>query len=1199
MFDSPVKSAPFAVRRRVIRSLWTIAVLWFSCGADSLLAQTTAPPFPTGTAAAADPSSPDLPKTEPPKPEVPAEGSQPLSREILEKLRARVETHTELTEEQKAAALEQVQQALSHLRLVQEFVSREQVDKEKLAKIDEERQALLKRVEEQQQQPISRPPFREELSRLEQALALKRSELAQLQSQQTALETQLEGRPEYQRSLKDRLAAIPTEREAVQRQLQQIPASPDLDILSETRRMVLLAERMRLDAEPSKVQLELALSTAEEAAEILRLRRQVYSLQIDRLRQEIQLFADAVITARRANAQARLEDVRKEAELARNSNEPWEQNLAELLDRNAAIIEIELDLQLKSQRYVTLIEQVEKERRSLEDERDQIERREGRTGSNRFFGKRLREQRKMLPDPAALRREVRLRQQAFEDAQLQYYDLREDYKRLEDYDAKIELHLREFLSIGDYSDDHVSRVQQRFRNAYERQLDFLGYAITAFDRYIDSLDSYDAEQLRLARFSEEFASYIDQRVLWIRSHEPLNWERITGDLPALGTLIQPAFWSKILSKLYIDFWKHPITHFGFVLLWSYLVLTQGRQTRRIVQAGKKASSRLNTSFQPTAQALLFTLTKSLILPLPIAFIGWRLYFASLEGAERDVTLGQVLSMSWNLLLVSTGVLCMEFLRNVHREHGLAQAHFGWPETVNRLVHRKIKSFITLVLPLAVLIAILNAWKANDDIDAFPRLFSIAIYLLLAILLYRITHTQTGVFSHWLSENRNGWIDRSMRLVHGISVAIPLAMAALSSVGFTYATNRLAVNLAKTLLLLVFTLFLKALLFRWLTLRKRRLAIERARQARAAFEAANESADPLQKSLQTEIQDQKSDLAEVSSQAKRLLNTTIIVLALVCVWLIWLDVLPALQYFDDIKLPGTELKLPSLISAFVLGILAATASRNVPGLLQITLLEWLPLEKSSRYAIGAVVQYIIAIFGLWLVSSQLQIKWEHVQWLAAALTFGLGFGLQEIFANFVSGLIILFEQPVRVGDVVTIDGVSGSVTKIRIRSTTITDWDRKEYIVPNKEFITGRLLNWTLTDTMTRIVIEVGVAYGTDPVKVHGILTKIVGEHPNVLKDPPPLVTFDAFGESSLNFTARAFLPMLSLRMPTLHELNIAINTAFKEADIEIPFPQRDLHIRSTVELPFGMTRKNVRQTESEEEKLLPATDAYIPPTAEI
>jgi potassium efflux system protein len=221
---------------------------------------------------------------------------------------------------------------------------------------------------------------------------------------------------------------------------------------------------------------------------------------------------------------------------------------------------------------------------------------------------------------------------------------------------------------------------------------------------------------------------------------------------------------------------------------------------------------------------------------------------------------------------------------------------------------------------------------------------------------------------------------------------------------------------------------------------------------------------------------------------------------------------------------------------------------------MTVLERLRIDAAGRFAISTLARYAIVIVGLVSASSTIGIGWAKVQWLATALTFGLAFGLQEIFANFIAGLIILFERPVRVGDMVTIDNVTGVVSRIRIRATTITDSDRKEFIVPNKEFITGRTLNWTLSDTINRVVIHVGVAYGSDTELAREILLKAAHEHPAVLRDPPPSASFEEFGDSSLKLVLRCFLPNLSERTRVIHELHTAINRELTVHGIEITPP---------------------------------------------
>jgi potassium efflux system protein len=221
---------------------------------------------------------------------------------------------------------------------------------------------------------------------------------------------------------------------------------------------------------------------------------------------------------------------------------------------------------------------------------------------------------------------------------------------------------------------------------------------------------------------------------------------------------------------------------------------------------------------------------------------------------------------------------------------------------------------------------------------------------------------------------------------------------------------------------------------------------------------------------------------------------------------------------------------------------------------------LQLDAGARFAMSTVTRYAILIAGMVFTLGLLGITWSSVQWLAAALTVGLGFGLQEIFANFFSGLIILIERPIRPGDTVTIDNITGTVSRIQIRATTIRAPDGKDYIVPNKEFITGKLLNWTHTDTATRQEITVGISYQSDPATALGLLASAAADHPAVLKDPAPIVSFEGFGDNALLLRLRFHVGTLAERLSTLTDLHCAILRSFAAADIDIPFPQRDVRL---------------------------------------
>jgi len=225
-----------------------------------------------------------------------------------------------------------------------------------------------------------------------------------------------------------------------------------------------------------------------------------------------------------------------------------------------------------------------------------------------------------------------------------------------------------------------------------------------------------------------------------------------------------------------------------------------------------------------------------------------------------------------------------------------------------------------------------------------------------------------------------------------------------------------------------------------------------------------------------------------------------------------------------------------------------------------------IERGAQEAIvtlsGYVGMIIAAIIGLSLAG----FSFTNLAIIAGALSVGIGFGLQNIVNNFISGIILLFERPIRTGDWIVVGNTEGYVRKISIRSTQIETFDRADVIVPNSELISNQVTNWMLRDPWGRVIIPVGVAYGTDVEKVRELLLQAAREHPLIITDglrvSPPRVLFRGFGDSSLNFELRCFIRNVDQRLATLSDLNFAIEKALREANIQIPFPQRDLHLRS-------------------------------------
>ncbi|MFV1978167.1 MAG: mechanosensitive ion channel family protein, partial [Myxococcota bacterium] len=198
----------------------------------------------------------------------------------------------------------------------------------------------------------------------------------------------------------------------------------------------------------------------------------------------------------------------------------------------------------------------------------------------------------------------------------------------------------------------------------------------------------------------------------------------------------------------------------------------------------------------------------------------------------------------------------------------------------------------------------------------------------------------------------------------------------------------------------------------------------------------------------------------------------------------------------------------------------------------------------------------------LALSAAGMDFTRVALFAGAFSVGIGFGLQTVVNNFVSGLILLFERPIQIGDMVEVGTLCGEVRRIGARSSTIRTFDGAEVIVPNANLITEPVVNWTLSDRRRRLDLEVGVAYGTDPETVLALLQGVAEAHPAVLETPAAEALFLEFGDSALNFRLRLWIPRFEEGFTIRSQLTVAINAALRDAEIQIPFPQRDLHVRS-------------------------------------
>jgi len=274
-------------------------------------------------------------------------------------------------------------------------------------------------------------------------------------------------------------------------------------------------------------------------------------------------------------------------------------------------------------------------------------------------------------------------------------------------------------------------------------------------------------------------------------------------------------------------------------------------------------------------------------------------------------------------------------------------------------------------------------------------------------------------------------------------------------------------------------------------------------------------------------------------------------------------------------PFTPATILLIVFCIVLVLVASWALRRF---VVQRLLKRTRFDPSLQFAINKISGYIFITLGFFIALQVNNVNLSSLTVIAGAVGVGVGFGLQNIINNFVSGLIILAERPITIGDRVEVGNVAGQISRISLRSTIVVTNDNISIIVPNSDFISHAVTNWSHGDPRVRIRLPLGVAYGTDPEKVRRVLLEVAAAHPKVLKEPSPELFFSGFGDSSLDFELAVWTSEMAAKPRRFRsELYYAIEKKLRDNQIEIPFPQRDLHVRSgnlIVAQPAGQTSKN-------------------------
>ncbi len=656
------------------------------------------------------------------------------------------------------------------------------------------------------------------------------------------------------------------------------------------------------------------------------------------------------------------------------------------------------------------------------------------------------------------------------------------------------------------------------------------------DRIEGGLVALESEMTRRLQALDSALAFVLANILWVKSEPTVGAAVVAGTMEELGRLALFYTKKEVRREIMASYEEAPAPFVG-VIGGIALALVAGVFAARRLSKVRAWSNYRGGPFWVAVQKILVALLLALLVPLLLHVIRLLVGLVTLPDVVAQPLLRFLGLFAW---IWFARRFCWRLLR---AEDGIAVADLGVAPEVAVQLWRAVRHLTTAAFFFLIPSEILSAEPfsfVHLTRLLYPCYLGGVAVALVPVVLRR------GALVQALTGGRGfGYL---LWGAVGSLLAIGLAaIVAMDLLGFRYGARQLSGNAIRTIAAGVLLAGLNRLL--------RRLVEKVARRVRSRAVAEEGYAAAWEQS-QT-----------VMNQLSRVVAAAVLFVAFVVIMKAWELDRPLRAFFEAAQLldlgDGAFLSLWDLLTAAAWIGGAHFLLANISGVYEFLVFPLIggASDRGVRFVMLALSRYAILLVAYSAALLALHFSFSSVGWLLAAASVGIGFGLQEIIANFVSGLILLIEQPVRVGDIISVGDTGGTVEKINIRATVVTNWNRQQIIVPNKNFITQELTNWTRNDDLIRRVISVGVAYGSDVPKVLRILKEIAEGHPQVVKDPPPRIWFEAFGASSLDFEVWCFI-RISEGKQAMTEIRTEIARRFAAEGIEIPFPQRDLHIRT-------------------------------------
>ncbi|WJN59027.1 mechanosensitive channel MscK [Pseudomonas sp. SO81] len=718
------------------------------------------------------------------------------------------------------------------------------------------------------------------------------------------------------------------------------------------------------------------------------------------------------------------------------------------------------------------------------------------------------------------------------DIRLYQFELNQQRDKLGDLNAYVD-----GLLASQPSEQVTPELRKTLLDLATTRNDLLQHMNRELNTLLNESITLQLNQKQLQEMIGTLRATLDEQMFWIPSNKPLDLAWLQQMPHLLERQLKTMPWGAGVRELGAGLVDRPWLFIPLLLLIGGLLWRRSWLYAKLQALHEDIGHYKRDSQMHTPMAIFLNVLLALPVTLFLTLCGVALL---IDARGQNATLGSA------LIDMAQAWLVFYTLYRILSPGGVAELHFRWPRPQVALLSKQVRRLGLVVMALVAVVTVAEHQPQALAEDVVGILVVLTGYALMTLILSKL------LLAEPMREQTSPF-----RLLLGIGVSVlPLAFIVAVGFGYYYTSLKLTDRLINTLYLLILALLIEAAFVRGLAVAARRLAYARVLAKRQAQTKENEDGDEVV------VEEPAMDIDQINQQSLRLIRLALLGGFLACMYLVWADLISVFAYLDQINLyqysAGTgatatqiPISLLDVLGALIIAGITAALARNLPGLLEVLVLSKLRLAQGSAYATTTLLSYAIAGIGFVTALSTLGVSWDKLQWLVAALSVGIGFGMQAIFANFISGLILLFERPIRIGDLVTIGTVTGTVNRIRIRATHITDSDRKEVIVPNQILLTSQLINWTLTDTVTRVVLVYTVNRGANLELVRKLLLQAAQENSRVLRDPAPNVQLKTYGASTLEHELKVYVRELGDRGLATDELNRRIDQLFQDNGINI------------------------------------------------